>query len=175
MRKKSELRRSVIGLVILAVLIVGFILWNYGIRTDIKQDVTLDIYENGVVVGETAVHMDGTRANHLFGHDDRFAGRFEIELAERTCHAYSSASITWPEDGRQWQTILYFNSGDSFFKEFGLNHCILINPEMTEMAIQLTDGRVLASSETMYEIYTEHFEYDAETGTVTITDGIPEF
>lgn len=39
MSKKVELRRSVIGLVILAVLVVGFILWNYGIRTDIKQDV----------------------------------------------------------------------------------------------------------------------------------------
>ena len=174
MSGKSELRRSVVAMIVFLAVIALYLLVKVPVKTTVKQDVPLDIYENGVVVGETAVHMDGTYCSFLIETEDRFNGRFEIEVADRTCHVYSTASITWPKD-REWQTILYFNSGDAFIKEFGLNYIILINPDMTEMAIQLTDGRVLASSETMYRIYVEHFDYDTEKDVTDIIGGIPEF
>ena len=58
---------------------------------------------------------------------------------------------------------------------FGIEHNLLINPDMTEMAIQMEDGRVLASSEKVYEIYMEYFTYNAANGTTGIASGIPEF
>ena len=41
--------------------------------------------------------------------------------------------------------------------------------------VKLEDGRVLASSEQVYDIYTEHFTYNPENGSTGIIGGIPEF
>ena len=74
-----------------------------------------------------------------------------------------------------YQNIAYFSAATSLSDDKTVDHVLLINPEMTEMAIQMTDGRVLASSEKVYNIYMEYFEYHIETGTTRITGGLPEF
>ena len=172
---------SKLALIVFAVAIALFSLVNTSFKTEIKRDVTLDIYDNGAIVGQTVVHIDGTRAEFLLGkltkQEDNFVGRFAIELAERTCSEHTSVWILWHEYdyGLTYQTITFWNAGDVFADRFGLEHCLLINPDMTEMAIQMEDGRVLASSEKVYEIYMEYFEYHIETGTTRITGGLPEF
>ena len=176
MREKAELRRSIIALTIFGLLIAAFALVNTSVKTEIKGDVPLDIYENGVVVGETSVHIDGQRGHFLVGkQEDYFSGRFEIELIDRTCNEHYTAHIEWMEDGREYQTIMYFGGGDFFLEQFGLNHVMLVNPTMTEMVIQMRDGRVLASSEAVYNIYMEHFTYNSANGTTGFSSGIPEF
>ncbi len=166
---------SRLALIVFAVAIVLFSLVNTSFKTEIQHNVMLDIYDNGVVVGETAVHIDGTRAHFLVGQEDSFTGRFAIDLAERTCSEHTSVQILWLEDGLDHQSIMFFNGGDFFADGFGVNNVLLINPTMTEMAIQMTDGRVLASSEKVYDIYMEYFTYNAANGTTGIASGIPEF
>ena len=172
---------SKLALIVFAVAIALFSLVNTSFKTEIQRDVNLDIYENGVVVGQTVVHIDGTRAEFLLGkltkQEDNFVGRFAIELAERTCSEHTSVKIHWREYdyGLQYQNIYFWHAGDIFADGFGIEHNLLINPDMTEMAIQMEDGRVLASSEKVYNIYMEYFEYHIETGTTRITGGLPEF
>ena len=172
---------SKLALAVFAVAIALFSLVNTSFKTEIKRDVTLNIYDNGVVVGQTVVHIDGTRAEFLLGklidQDDNFAGRFAIELAERTCHELTSAAIWWRDHGggMMYQNITYFNAATSLRDDETVKYTLLINPEMTEMAIQMTDGRVLASSEKVYDIYMEYFTYNAANGTTSIASGIPAF
>lgn len=166
---------SKLALAVFAVAIVLFSVLNTPSKTEIKQDVALDIYENGMIVGETAVHMDGVRVEYLMGKEDDYVGCFAIDLAERTCSEHTSVQIIWLEDGLEHQNIMFFNGGDFFADGFGVNNVLLINPDMTEMAIQMTDGRVLASSEKVYDIYMEYFTYNAANGTTGIASGIPAF
>ena len=172
---------SKLALIVFAVAIALFSLVNTSFKPEIKQDVTLDIYDNGAIVGQTVVHIDGTRAEFLLGkfidQDDNFTGRFAIELAERTCHELTSAAIWWRDHGggMTYQNIAYFNAATSLSEGETVECALLINPDMTEMAIQMTDGRVLASSEKVYDIYMEYFTYNAANGTTGITSGIPEF
>lgn len=181
MSEKAELRRSILALIVFAVAIVLFSLLKTGFKTEIQRDVHLDIYENGAVVGQTVVHIDGTRAELLLGklieQEDNFAGRFAVELAERTCSEHTSVRILWHEYdyGLTYQTISFWHAGDIFADGFGIEHVLLINPDMTEMAIQMTDGRVLASSQKVYDIYMEHFEYHIENGSTGIVGVVPEF
>lgn len=172
---------SKLALIVFAVAIALFSLVNTSFKTEIQRDVHLDIYENGAVVGQTVGHIDGTRAEFLLGNltkqEETFTGRFAIELAERTCSEHTSVWILWHEYdyGLTYQTISFWHAGDIFADGFGIEHNLLINPDMTEMAIQMEDGRVLASSEKVYNIYMEYFEYHIETGTTRITGGLPEF
>ena len=71
--------------------------------------------------------------------------------------------------------VTYFNAATSLRDDETVKYTLLINPEMTEMAIQMTDGRVLASSEKVYDIYMEYFTYNAANGTTSIASGIPAF
>ena len=172
---------SKLALIVFAVAIALFSLVKTPFKTEIKRDVTLDIYDNGAVVGQTVVHIDGTRAEFLLGkltkQEETFTGRFAIELAERTCHELTSAAIWWRDHGggMRYQGITYFSAATSLSDDKTVDHVLLINPDMTEMAIQMTDGRVLASSEKVYDIYMEYFTYNAANGTTGITSGIPEF
>ena len=181
MTEKRKEQLSKIYLIVFALVIVAFSLTKTSFKTDIQRDVDLDIYENGVVVGQTVVHIDGTRAEPLLGklldQEDNFVGTFAVELAERTCSEHTSVWILWHEYdyGLTYQTITFWHAGDVFADGFGIEHYLLINPEMTEMAIQMKDGRVLASSEKVYNIYMEYFTYNAVNGTTGIASGIPEF
>ena len=172
---------SKLALIVFAVAIALFSLVNTSFKTEIKQDVTLDIYDMGTVVGQTVVHIDGTRAEFLLGNltkqEETFTGRFAIELAERTCHELTSVAIWWRDHGggMTYQGITYFSAATSLSEGETVEYTLLINPDMTEMAIQMTDGRVLASSEKVYNIYMEYFTYNAANGTTGITSGIPEF
>ena len=178
-QRKEQISKLI--LIVFALLIVLFSLTKTAFKTDIQRDVTLDIYENDTVVGETVVHMDGTYAEFLLGkllkQENNFVGRFAVELAERTCSEYTSVKIIWREYnyGLAYQNIYFFHAGDIFADGFGIGNTLLINPEMTEMAIQMEDGRVLASSEAVYDIFMEHFRYNPETGTMRVTGGIPKF
>ena len=173
---------SKLALIVFGLSIVLFSVLNTAKKTDIQRDVPLDIYENGTVVGQTTVHIDGTRADFLLSRftaqNDNFGGRFAIELAERTCSEHTTARISWweYEDGLKYQDISFWSYSTTLGSDTtGVSHMILINPSMTEMAIQLTDGRVLASSEKVYDIYMEYFTYNAANGTTGIASGIPEF
>ena len=181
MSEKRKEQLSKLILIVFALLIVLFSLVKTAFKTDIQRDVVLEIYENGAVVGQTVVHIDGTRAEFLLGkltkQEDVFTGRFAIELSERTCSEHTSVWILWHEYdyGLSYQTISFWHAGSVFADGFGIEHTLLINPEMTEMAIQMADGRVLASSEAVYDIYTEYFTYNPKTGNTGIIGVVPEF
>ena len=176
-KKKEQLSKAY--LLIFALVIILFSLVNTSFKAEIKRDVTLDIYEDGVVTGQTVVHIDGTRAEPLLGElldqEDNFVGTFAVELAERTCSEHTSVQILWNEGDLNHQEIHFFSGGDFHVSGYGVNHVLLINPAMTEMAVQMSDGRVLASSEAVYDIYMEHFTYNAANGTTGIAGGIPTF
>ena len=177
-QKKEQLSKLI--LLVFALLIAAFSLVNTSVKTEIRHDVALDIYDNGTVVGQTVVHIDGTREEFLLGEllenqRDSFVGRFAIELAERTCSEHTSVQILWNEGALNHQQISFWSGGDFLVNEFAVNHVLLINPNMTEMAIQMKDGRVLASSEMVYDIYMAHFTYNGNNGTTGISGDIPEF
>lgn len=138
----------------------------------IEQEIPAAIYKNGTVAETTAVSISGKRTNYLF-RDDSFEGTFFIHAIEKTGSQEMRAVIEWDDDPLNTQWI-YFNSHVLNHNDI-VDSIIIINPEMTQFAVSLKDGSVLATSDEIYGIYAEHFSYDPENGTTSIKGNIPAF
>jgi len=93
----------------------------------INQQIPAKLYQNGSVVGETAIIMEGTKTNYLFGHHDSFHGKFSVPLLEKTGRERMTASISWRADDN-FQYILYYGYGNSYlFEKIGMVSYLVIN------------------------------------------------
>ncbi len=142
---------------VIVVLAIGFwILSKIPFYSNINQEITANIYENEVVTGETTVFMDGERSNYLFTKEQNYWGRFYIDCFERTGRDGMNTGIRWNFGGRPdtTQRITYLQNGT-----FPLTNKIalhmLINKEMNQFALEFADGRIIATSDEMYQKYME--------------------
>lgn len=159
---------------VIAILVIGvWILSKMPFNKNINQEISAQIYENGVVTGETKVVIDGERSHYLFTDNESFHGKFYILSYEKTGRENMTASVEWNNE-ENIQRLLYFQNGT--FPSMDIVNTLIINDEMTEFALMFTDGTVAATSDEIYHIYTKHISYDRDKKVMSINDvkGIPE-
>lgn len=148
------------------VLIIGFwVLSKIPFNQNINQEISANIYENGVVTGETTVVIDGEKTNYLFHDDEEFYGKFHILSYEKTGRKDMHSSIRWSSDANI-QKLTHFQNGS--FPSMDLISTLIINDEMTQFALMFTDGTVIATSDEIHQLYTKHISYYPDTGTTSI-------
>jgi hypothetical protein len=158
---------------VLVVLAVGLrVLYSMPFNQPIKQEISAHLYKDGAAIDQTTVFMDGEKSNYFLRRDDSFQGRFFIQSYEKTGRDGMRASIGWG-DRDNMQRLVYFQNGT--FPPMDVVGCIMINETMTQFAVMLTDGTVVATSDAVYEIYKRHISYDPDTGAISIVaaDNIP--
>lgn len=163
---KKILKAAVISIVLL------WILSMIPFSSKIEQEIPAAIYKNGVVSEQTHVSISGKRTNYLV-RDNSFEGIFFIHAIEKTGWQDVRAFIKWDDNTQNLQWIYYYSPGLNHSDI--INSIIIINPEMTQFAVSLKDGSVLAASDEIYGIYAEHISYDPENGTTSIKGNIPAF
>ena len=95
-------------------------------------------------------------------------------VAETTAVSISGRRrLKWNSDTQNTQLIQYYSPGLNHSDI--INSTIIINPEMTQFAVSLKDGSILATSDEVYKIYTEHITYDPERGVTSFKGNIPAF
>lgn len=150
---------------VFVILVIGFwILSKIPFSSGINQEIPAKIYENGIVTGETTVYMEGERSNYLFSDEENYRGRFYIECFERTGRDNMSASIWWniSSDPDYLQKLLYSQNA-SFPLTGEIAPFLLINKEMNQFAVEFADGRIIATSEDIYQEYMDLPHYWASS------------
>ncbi|WP_304509108.1 hypothetical protein [Anaerotignum sp.] len=165
-------KKTMLNAVIL--IMIGFwILSKIPFNQNINQEISANIYKNGMQSGETTVVIDGEKSNYLFHNDERFHGKFQILSYEKTDRKDMYSNIKWNSDDNV-QKVLYFQNGT--FPSMDIISTLFINEEMTEFSLMFTDGTVIATSDEVYQLYTKHVFYDDVTEITTVKDveKIPE-
>ncbi len=161
------------GMTASAVLIILSVIWILSIipfNQKVKHTVPAKLYENGVAVDETEVYIEGVKSNPLFRKNDSFHGKFHIRSYEKTTRDDVNAGINWSADDNI-QTIRYLRYG---LFETDIMYHMLISEDMTKFALTFNDGRVLATSDELYELYARHFTVTgANSMSIEDIEGIP--
>ena len=138
---------------------------------NIKHEVSANIYENGSITDKTTILIDGEKSNYLFHNDESFSGKFHILSYEKTGREDTKAGIEWGDE-QNIQRLLYYQNAT--FPDMDVISTILINEEMTQLALMLTDGTVIATSDEIYKLYTDHVFYHPESDSTSVRGIIPE-
>jgi hypothetical protein len=142
---------------VIVILAIGFwVLSKIPFYSNINQEITANIYEDGVVTGETTVFIEGERSNYLFSKEQNYWGRFYIDCFERTGRDGMNAGIRWNFGGTH-DTIqkITYSQNATFPLTNEIAPFILINEEMNQFAVEFADGRIIAVSDEMYQKYME--------------------
>ena len=161
-------------IVVLMAAVVMWVLSYIPFNHRINREIEAQIYENGHAVSETKVYIDGEKSSYLFRGKDSFYGRFHISSFEKSGRSGNNALISWNLSKFNIQEIIY-NHHYRRFPSVETIGAILINEEMTDFALMLTDGSVIATSEELCRLYTNHISYDSDTGSTNykVADDIP--
>jgi len=140
------------------------------VSSDISHQIEAGIYEYGALTGQTIISIEGEKTNYLFRDDESFAGQFVIPFIERTGREGFTARISWNEN-ENFQHVIYFGGGRfTLAEDLGIVPYILTSGDMTRLAVMLTDGRVLATSPELEDIYRRHITWNADTSTTSISE-----
>lgn len=151
------------------VLVIGmWIIDKIPFNKNINQQIHTNIYENGVVVGQTILVINGEKSNYLFRKKEGFVGEFLIPYAKKTDRSDLQTYITWNGEDNT-QHISYFYKGSiKLAEDMGLVPYLLINDSMTKFAIMLTDHTVITTSDELYELYIKHITWHSDTTSTSI-------
>lgn len=152
------------------VLVIGiWIIDKIPFNKNINQQITANIYENGVAVGETMMVINGKKSNYLFRKKEGFVGEFLIPYVEKMDRSDLQTYIIWNgEDNTQY--IRYFYKGNiKLAEDMGLVPYLLINDSMTKFAIMLTNHTVIATSDELYKLYIKHITWHSDATSTSIS------
>lgn len=138
-RKLRRTWRGILGTALLLICIGYFAVNMIHTDTAIDRTVPVQIYENGVVTGETEVTLRGELTQYLLG-ERFFTGSVEIPLLEKTCSEHTQAQIHWNEDGLSHLSYRYYAD----FKDLSVSST-RFTKDLQGFAIGLADGRILAT------------------------------
>lgn len=164
MKQKLKTAATVAALLVIAIWIIDRVPFN----KDISQQITANVYENGVVIGQTTVVISGERSNYLFRKEDGFFGEFLISRAEKTDRDDLKAYIKWNGEYNT-QRITYHYKGDiKLAQDMGVVATMLISDDMTKFAIMLTDHTIVATSDELCQLYDKHITWHSDTLSTSI-------
>lgn len=161
--------RTYIGVVVLGLMLLAwgcYALLTHSFGPERQGSLTAQLYDlDGAVVGETTVTFDGRMNWTLLSRDTPiYIGTFEIGAVPETGPGkYTEApevQIRWIDAYTSEQLLRYypFNLPST---DFGLQN-LMLDAEMSEVAVTLEDGRVLATSEEWYQLYRDRLDRLAE-------------
>ena len=156
-QQRGKLRRN-IGRVfgsLIALGMVGFFLFNimvnHGVfQEDISLTVTAGIYQDGERTGETTVTIDG-HLDHLGDRMNKrsFWGTFAVEAAEKTCREGTYGSVSWGREETEGYQEIYWGRAGVTRVETEVQPDCYVSPDLQRFALTLSDGRVVATDETL--------------------------
>ena len=152
-QQRGKLRRN-IGRIfggLAALALVGFVLFGIldrsgAFQREITRTVTAGIYQDGEQVGETAVTIEGS----LYWLGERsFWGTFAVEAAEKTCREGTYGSISWGREETDGYQEIYWGRTGVTRVETEVQPDCYVSPDLQRFALTLSDGRVVATDETL--------------------------
>ena len=166
--KKKKSLSTIIATIFLTVFIIGMfyiMLEEAGVHMKkVQLEVPADIYQNGEVVGETPVVIDG-RVNWIT--HEYFNGKFAIEYIEKSCRDSVQATISWNYFGDGYNEIMYWNYGEPLINEDELVDKIYISEDMHTFAMELPDGTVISTSQSLVPLVMLDYRYSVNIGSGT--------
>ena len=152
-QQRGKLRRN-IGRVfggLAALALVGFVLFGIldrsgAFQREIARTVTAGIYQDAERVGETTVTIEGS----LYWLGERsFWGTFAVEAAEKTCREGTYGSVSWGREETEGYQEIYWGRACVTRVETEVQPDCYVSPDLQRFALTLSDGRVVATDETL--------------------------
>lgn len=152
-QQRGKLRRN-IGRVfggLAALALVGFVLFGIldrsgAFQREIARTVTAGIYQDAERVGETTVTIEGS----LYWLGERsFWGTFAVEAAETTCREGTYGSVSWGREETEGYQEIYWGLAGVTRVETEVQPDCYVSPDLQRFALTLSDGRVVATDETL--------------------------
>lgn len=152
-RKKSLKNISTVLAAIFLIPFLGFIIlvaleYSGAFQKEISCEIPAFIYENGVKTGETVVVIDGSLRT---AGEKSFQGKFYIEGVETTGREQVSGYITWDRIVEGYQEIRYYRPGNLEL-DAGIKRDLYISPDMQQFALELKDGRIVATNDCLAKL-----------------------
>ena len=163
---KNKYKTMAIIVVTLALGIWG--LYEAPFNEELNGKISANVYKDGVITSDTTVAMYGQKSNYLFHDDNRFEGKFIIPSYEIT---YGGTAIINRMDNTNMHNLFYAQLEP--FAEQEIHAPLLINEYMSEFALMIIDGTVIATSDELYAIFIKHVHADAGGTTIRHIDEIP--
>ncbi|MCR4962895.1 MAG: hypothetical protein K6B40_03310 [Firmicutes bacterium] len=116
----------------------------------IDQQIAANVYADGVETAKTCIVMKGEITKRSFSDTWYYRGTFCIECCPSTCGEGVAAQIS-QEKGAGLGRIGYYHHGD--FTTLALTGRILVDEDMSNIAVELEDGTIVATSEEAYSAY----------------------
>ena len=152
-QQRGKLRRN-LGRVfggLAALALVGFVLFGIldrsgAFQREIARTVTAGIYQDAERVGETTVTIEGS----LYWLGERsFWGTFAVEAAEKTCREGTYGSVSWGREETDGYQEIYWGRAGVTRVETEVQPDCYVSPDLQRFALTLSDGRVVATDETL--------------------------
>lgn len=152
-QQRGKLRRN-IGRIfggLAALALVGFMLFGIldrsgAFQREIARTVTAGIYQDAERVGETTVTIEGS----LYWLGERsFWGTFAVEAAEKTCREGTYGSVSWGREETDGYQEIYWGRAGVTRVETEVQPDCYVSPDLQRFALTLSDGRVVATDETL--------------------------
>lgn len=148
---KSGFLQIVAGIIVLAMnafIIFGLLDYSGAFLREVSSDVPALIYEDGTVVGETIVTIEGSIK--VIG-KRKFFGKFIIPEAKKTNRGQVDAMILWDEPVEGLQKLEYSEPGLVWI-DTGVYALAYVSPDLKQFAVTLEDGRIIATNEALAEL-----------------------
>ena len=152
-QQRGKLRRN-IGRVfggLAALALVGFVLFGIldrsgAFQREIARTVTAGIYQDAERVGETTVTIEGS----LYWLGERsFWGTLAVEPAAKTCREGTYGSVSWGREETEGYQEIYWGRAGVTRVETEVQPDCYVSPDLQRFALTLSDGRVVATDETL--------------------------
>lgn len=119
---------------------------------EIDKELQASVYRNGEVLQQTSINILGEVRKRWGSSDVQYDGDFAIAYLTDTCDPDTQAHIEW-YDGAEMQSLIYSNNAS--YSSFNVKSKIVIDKEMNNIALELEDGMIIATSREVYDKYNE--------------------
>ncbi len=141
--------RKIFKYALMLLIIVGVTYWilsDITLKTDVKESISVQIYENDKYVNDSTIYIDGTVHNYLFSERQYFTGEFNLEDFDKQT---PNAWIQWSQDKDiKMQTISSPSSAN-----LRIEHWILIDKDMRSFVFTYDDGKIATTSQELMESF----------------------
>lgn len=144
--------------VVLLIMVAAWVISKIPFNKNIDQQISANIYKDGTIIGQTTVSMIGEKSRYIF-RPDGFIGEFRIPYVEKTDIDELQTYISWNGEYNLQSISHYYKGKFTTADKRGLANYLLINKDMTNFSIMLTDNTMIATSDELYELYTNHISY----------------
>lgn len=157
---KNEKRILIWGVVIL-VIALGILLYNYPFYQSIDQTVTATVYVNGIAADTTAVTMSGKKSNYVLRSEEYYTGSFDIACYPGTNSSYAMTDIRWYK--KHGYGITYWNKNAGITARIDGPSILYISEDMTEFVLRDRDnGTLIATAEDLLHLHAGFYLPDTQ-------------